>query len=459
MSIAAARDTIAAVATPLGRGAVGILRLSGPLALSIARQMCAKGAGAAAELPPPRVASLRPLRDAGGEILDRGLVLVFPAPNSFTGEDVVEFQSHGGPVLLDLLMQTACRLGARAARPGEFSERAFLNDRLDLAQAEGIADLIDASSRAAVVAARRSLDGEFSERVNRLAADLLDLRVMVEGALDFSDEDIDWQPDSGLAERLSTCEQRLEHLLSAASQGRRLREGITIAIAGPPNVGKSSLLNRLAGVDAAIVSDTPGTTRDLLREHLVLEGLPVTVIDTAGLRQTSDSVEREGIRRAWQTLESADFVLYVADDREGVTAIDVELLHQFPKEITYLILLNKSDLSGRAAQRGACPQGPWVRLSTATGAGMDLLRTAIHELAGFTDQADGQFSARARHLDALRQTQRNLKAAAELLRHPRNAELVAEDLRLAHDALGEITGRIDSEALLGAVFSRFCIGK
>lgn len=457
MSAGAATDTIVAIATPPGRGAVGILRLSGPQAFGIARQL--SFSGTQSDLPTPRVASLRPLRDAGGEILDRGLVLVFPAPHSYTGEDVVEFQSHGGPVLLDLLQRAACQLGARPARAGEFSERAFLNDRLDLVQAEGIADLIDAASRAAVLAARRSLDGEFSRRVEHLAGELLELRVFVEGALDFSDEDIDWLSDQGLSDRLGAASSALDQLLHAAAQGRRLREGLTVVIAGRPNVGKSTLLNRLAGADAAIVSDTPGTTRDVLREHLLLDGLPVTVIDTAGLRNTGDAVEREGIRRAWLALERAELALYLSDDREGLSDTDRFNLQQLPPALERLILFNKCDLSGRAPAAGVGDQGPWLRLSAGTGAGFEELRAAILRSAGLSTGTEGVFSARARHLDALQRTQAHLRAGLRLLRDRFQAELIAEELRLAHDALGEIAGRIDSEALLGAVFSRFCIGK
>lgn len=445
-------DTIAAVATPAGRGAVGIVRLSGPAAFSIAQKI-------AGPLPATRSPALRDFHDADGVACDRGLVLRFDGPRSYTGEDVVELQGHGGPVVLDMLLQAACRHGARVARPGEFSERAFLNDRLDLAQAEAVADLIDAASRSAVLAANRSLEGELSRRVGALAEMLLELRVFVEGALDFSDDDIDWLSDEGLSSRLSNAAHELDRLLTEAGQGRRLREGMVVAIAGRPNVGKSTLLNRLAGNDAAIVSEIPGTTRDVLREHLVMDGMPLTVVDTAGLRDTTDPIEAEGIRRAWQALEHAELALFVADDREGLTQVDHELLARLPAGVRILTLLNKCDLSGRPAQR--CEPSPHetLRLSAATGEGLDLLREAIGELAGLGAHREGLFSARTRHLLALERTRLHLRAAADQIERGGGAELAAEELRLAHDALGEITGRTTPEDLLGVVFARFCIGK
>mgnify|MGYP001584683737 CR=1 FL=1 len=445
-------DTIAAVATPAGRGAVGILRLSGTAAFAIAERLCGSR-------PAPRRAALREFRDATGAVLDRGLVLCFPGPQSYTGEDVVELQAHGGPVVLDLLLRAACGLGARFARPGEFSERAFLNDRIDLAQAEAVADLIDAGSRAAVLAASRSLEGEFSRRVNLLAEALLDLRVFVEGALDFSDEDVDWLSDAALTDQLGAAERDLDLLLREAAQGRRLREGLVIAIAGRPNVGKSTLLNRLAGTEAAIVSEIPGTTRDLLREHLVIDGLPLTVIDTAGLRETQDPVEAEGIRRAWRALEQAELALFVADDRTGLTGEDQALLDQLPGAANRLVLLNKCDLSLRAPGLAEVPGCAALRISAATGAGFDALRTAIREAAGLGEHTETLFSARTRHVDALHRTRKHLALARRQLEQRVGAELAAEELRMAHEALGEISGRVTTEDLLGAVFSRFCIGK
>lgn len=442
-------DTIVAVSTAPGRGAIGILRLSGPRAAEIAQ-------GIAGPVPAPRRAALRHFRDEQGETLDQGLVLYFPAPHSYTGEDLVELQGHGGPVVLDLLLRAACARGARIARAGEFSQRAFLNDRLDLAQAEAVADLIDAASRDAVRAANRSLEGEFSRQVNALVEELISLRVFVEGALDFSDEDVDWLADAGIGARVAALQQRIDTLLAQAAQGRRLREGMVIAVAGQPNVGKSTLLNRLAGADAAIVSDIAGTTRDLLREHLVLDGLPLTIVDTAGLRDSTDPIEREGIRRAWGAVEAAELVLFVVDDRVGLTAADLELLERLPPSLPRLLIRNKSDLS---ANPPANPATNELRLSAATGAGIEQLCAAIKTAAGLQSQGEGVFSARRRHVESLQRASAHTAAALASLQHRAAAELAAEELRLAQDALSEITGAFTSDDLLGAIFSRFCIGK
>ena len=448
----ASSDTIAAIATPSGRGALGILRLSGPRAALIASRM----AGA---LPAPRQAALRHFRDADGAIIDQGLLLLFRAPNSFTGEEVVELQGHGGPVLLDLLLRAACAHGARVARPGEFSERAFLNGRIDLAQAEAIADLIDAASVQAARAASRSLDGEFSRLIGTLVEELIQLRVFVEGALDFSDEDIDWLSDTGLRQGLDDLDAQLRTLLAQAAQGRRLREGITVTLAGAPNVGKSTLLNRLAGTDAAIVTDVAGTTRDVLRENIVLAGLPVTLVDTAGLRESADPVEREGIRRAWAALAQAEIALYVVDDRAGITAEDEVLLAKLPARAQVIVLANKCDLSGREPARLQIQQRDQIRLSAADGRGVTLLIEAIQQIAGVAEMSESPFSARTRHVDALRRAQTQVDAARQRLREHSTPELAAEELRLAQQSLSEITGAFTSDDLLARVFSQFCIGK
>ncbi|MBL6749128.1 MAG: tRNA uridine-5-carboxymethylaminomethyl(34) synthesis GTPase MnmE [Nevskia sp.] len=447
-------DTIAAIATAPGRGAVGILRVSGPHALAVAAAMC----GA---LPPPRQAQLRRFRDEGGEAIDEGLVLVFPGPDSYTGEDVVELQGHGGPVVLDLLLRAACAAGARLARPGEFSERAFLNGRLDLVQAEAVADLIDAASRGAAAAALRSLQGEFSRRVDGLLDELVALRADLEASLDFADEeDVPWLTPQALQARTHAVAALTDTLLADAAQGRRLREGMTVAIAGRPNVGKSTLLNRLAGTEAAIVSPQAGTTRDLLREHIDLDGLPLTLVDTAGLRDAADPVEQEGVRRAWAALEKAELVLFVVDDCAGITAADTALLQRLPEGIDTLIVLNKCDLSGHAPVVEAAPDGrASLRLSAATGAGMDLLADQIREVAGLSRTAEGLFTARARHLEALQRARETLRRACAVADVSAGAELLAEELRLAQQALDEITGRFTAEDLLGRIFSSFCIGK
>jgi tRNA modification GTPase len=446
-----ATDTIVAVATPAGRGAIGVVRLSGPQAFAIAARI-------AGPLPAPRVAVLRHFRDAAGEAVDQGLVLCFAAPASFTGEDVVELQGHGGSVVLQLLVDAACHHGARRARPGEFSERAFLNDRIDLAQAEAIADLIDAGTQAAARAAQRSLDGALSQRVQALAASLLELRVYVEGALDFADEDIDWLADQALHARVDALHADLRRLLDEAGRGQRLRDGLVVALAGRPNVGKSTLLNRLAGAEVAIVTDIAGTTRDVLREQLDLDGLALTLIDTAGLRDTDDTVEREGVRRAREALARAELALFVSDTAT-LGNEDQALLHSLPPELPRLIVHNKCDLHGRVPQRSDVDGRVHLHLSAATGAGIDALVHELHSIAGLGGETTGSFSARARHVDALRRTLAFVADAQARLREGARAELAAEELRLAHDALGEITGRVTSEDLLGAVFSRFCIGK
>jgi tRNA modification GTPase len=450
---APATDTIAAIATPPGRGAVGILRLSGPRAGQVAASLAGK-------LPAPRRATLRNFSDAGGGRIDQGLVLWFPAPHSYTGEDVVELQGHGGPVVLDALLRAACVAGARPARPGEFSERAFLNGRLDLAQAEAVADLIDASSRSAARAALHSLQGEFSRRVETLLQELIQVRADLEAALDFADEDVPWITPQTLHDRTAGLVEIGEDLIKEAAQGRRLREGMIVAIAGQPNVGKSTLLNQLAGAEAAIVSPHAGTTRDLLREHIVVDGLPLTVIDTAGLRDTADPVEQEGVRRAWAALEKAELILFLADDRNGITPADAALLSRLPQDVEVLLLLNKCDLSGRAPGREVdASKRVTLRLSAAAGSGLDLLAAEIRRAAGLGAGNEGLFSARARHVEALHQALAALRLARAHGARNASPELIAEELRFAQAALDEITGRFTSEDLLGRIFSSFCIGK
>jgi tRNA modification GTPase len=439
------------VATPAGRGAIGILRLSGPQSARIAEQL----AGA---LPAARTAALRKFRDAGGGEIDHGLVLHFPAPHSFTGEDVVELQGHGGPVVLDLLLRAALHHGARQARPGEFSERAFLNGRIDLAQAEAIADLIDAASQQAVRAAQRSLSGQFSTRVHALVEELTVLRSFVEGALDFSDEDVDWLADDSLRSRLEALLLSLQHLCAEAAQGRRLAEGLVVTLTGAPNVGKSTLMNRLAGADVAIVTDIPGTTRDLLREHVLLDGLPLTLVDTAGLRDSSDPIEQEGQRRARAALSQAEVALFLVDDTRGFTPVERDLFSRLPAGPRPLVVHNKCDASGRVPQRFEDEGIVHVRLSAATGAGLELLRAEIRAVAGLEAGAEGLFSARTRHVEALRHALGAVGDAAQRLREGATPELAAEELRLAQQALATITGEFSSDDLLGRIFAAFCIG-
>ena len=447
-------ETIAAIATAPGRAAVGILRISGPAAGAI-------GCRIAGKLPPPGQMGLRSFRDATGEAIDRGLLVFFKAPRSFTGEDVVELQTHGSGVVLDMLLQSACASGARIARPGEFSERAFLNGRLDLAQAEAIADLIDAGSQAAARAAARSMEGLFSARTNAIIEQLIGIRSELEAALDFSDEELPGVSSSATGERLAALNAGLARLLKEAGQGRRLREGLRIAIVGQPNVGKSTLLNRLAGSDVAIVSPVAGTTRDAVRESIVLDGLPLTIIDTAGLRDTLDPVEREGVLRARTALRGADIALFVVDDRSGIDTVNADLMATLPAELPRIVVRNKCDLSGRdPAELQPTTSNDDIRICAASGAGVELLGRALRRLSGINADSTSLFSARARHVEALGRAATHLaRARAISALGDASAELVAEDLRLAQQALEEITGRFTPDQLLDRIFSSFCLGK
>jgi tRNA modification GTPase len=445
-------DTIAAIATPPGRGGVGIVRVSGPGCTAIARALTGG-------IPRPRTAGLRRFRDAAGQFIDAGIVLYFPAPHSFTGEDVLELQGHGGPVVMDLLLARVLELGARPARPGEFSERAFLNDKMDLAQAEAVADLIASSTAEAARAAMRSLQGEFSARVQELLEGLIELRMYVEAAIDFPDEEVDFLSDGHIAERLAGLDERLSSLRAAASQGRLLRDGMTVVIAGRPNAGKSSLLNKLAGREAAIVTEIPGTTRDVLREQISIDGMPLHVIDTAGLRESTDIVEREGIRRAWNEIQTADRILMVVDDRYGVTAEERALRTQLSADTGVTVIYNKIDLSGREPGLQEEEWGTAILLSAKTGAGLEVLRQHLKACMGYQGAREGGFMARRRHLDAIGQAGEALERARYQLEVVCAGELVAEELRLAQNALSEITGEFTSEDLLGRIFASFCIGK
>jgi tRNA modification GTPase len=443
-------DTIAAIATPPGRGGVCVLRISGPDAGAVGRAV-------AGRLPPARTAVLRRFRDEAGRVIDEGLVLFFPAPRSFTGEDVVELHGHGGPVVADLLLRRLLALGARLARPGEFSQRAFVNGRLDLAQAEAVADLVNSGTAAAARAAARSLTGEFSGRIGRLVEDLTGLRVYVEAALDFPDEDIDFLADEALRERVRALGRELDSLRAAAGQGAVLRDGMTVVLAGRPNAGKSSLMNRLTGEDTAIVTHLPGTTRDVLRQEIELDGLPLHVIDTAGLRSDADLVEEEGIRRARREMAMADRVLLVLD----AAAADRPEDHQagLPAGVPVTILRNKIDLLGESPTLEEQGGRAVIALSALTGEGVPLLRRHLQDCVGFRVDAPGALSARRRHLDAIDRARAHVDTGWRQLVDADAGELLAEELRLAQDALGEITGAVSSEALLGKIFASFCIGK
>ncbi|HUH37241.1 MAG TPA: tRNA uridine-5-carboxymethylaminomethyl(34) synthesis GTPase MnmE [Spongiibacteraceae bacterium] len=448
-------DTIAAIATPPGRGGVGIVRISGPLALAIGQRVLGR-------TPRPRHAHYGSFSSAEGELIDRGIALWFPAPHSFTGEDVFELQAHGGPVVLDLLLRNCLALGARLARPGEFSERAYLNDKLDLAQAEAIADLIDSASEQAARSAMRSLQGDFSAHVQALVDQVIGLRTYVEAAIDFPDEEIDFLSDGRVASELDSLRRQLQATQARARQGSLLREGITLVIAGKPNAGKSSLLNALAGGERAIVTDVPGTTRDVLREWIQLDGLPVHIIDTAGLRDTDDTVEKIGVQRAWEQLDQADLILLVVDSHQ-TTLTDPEQLwpdaRRPSRDTDILVIHNKCDLSGQPPGISVCDGQTVARVSARDGHGIDALKAHLKAVVGFEDASAGSFSARRRHLDALARADRSLaQAQSQLLTH-HAGELVAEELRYAQLALDEITGRFSSDDLLGEIFSSFCIGK
>jgi len=447
-----ATDTIVAVATPPGRGGVGIVRLSGPASRPLAKAFLG-------ELPQPRHAHYCAFLDHEGHVIDRGLALFFPAPHSFTGEDVLELQGHGGPVVMDMLVASAVAQGARLARPGEFSERAYLNDRIDLVQAEAVADLIDSASTQAARAALHSLDGVFSDRVRMLADDLAGLRCHVEAALDFSDEDIEVFSQAQLDERLSACQQDLDSLEAASRSGCLLREGITLVIIGAPNVGKSSLLNALTGHERAIVTDVPGTTRDLLREQIDLDGIPVHVLDTAGLRDSLDVIEQEGMRRAREAVEKADHVLLLIDDASGPSVEDETLLARLPSTTGCTVVRNKIDLSGRPAHEDNDVRPAVVSLSAKTGDGVPLLKNHLKQQLGYQERGEGIFMARRRHLQALQRVNEHLDRARALGLAAGTIELLAEELRLAHHALGEITGEDIAEDLLDRIFAGFCLGK
>lgn len=439
-----ARESICAVATPPGRGGIGVVRLScddpRPFMLGLLGREIA-----------PRYAARARFLDTDGDVIDDGIALYFAAPHSFTGEHVLELQGHGGPVVQRLLLERCLQLGARLATPGEFSQRAFLNGKLDLAQAEAVIDLIDAGSAQGARAARRALEGEFSRRVNTVRDALIELRALVEAILDFPEEDIDVQRDYALTGRLDAIADRLAAVLEQARQGALLREGLNVVLIGQPNVGKSSLMNALAGHDAAIVTEIAGTTRDVLREAIQIDGIPLHLFDTAGLRETEDQVERLGIARAWAELERADIAVLLVDATHGVGAKEAEILARLP-EIPVITVHNKVDLT----QETARIQGDEIWLSAKIGSGIDLLRTRLLSLAGWRGAGDGVISARARHLHALRRAGEHLSVAR---RHAAYPELFAEELRLAQDALGTITGACHADDLLGVIFAQFCIGK
>lgn len=443
-------DIIAAIATAPGRGGIGVVRVSGP-------RLDALIAGLIGKPLTPRRATLTGFNDARRATIDEGIALYFPAPRSYTGQDVLELHGHGGPMVLQLLLKRCLELGARLAQPGEFTRRAYLNDKIDLAQAESVADLIDAATAEAARSALRSLQGAFSRRIEELLHALVDLRALVEAALDFPDEDVELIKHSDGAGRLAMLQATLQEVLSASQHGSLLREGVRVVLAGQPNVGKSSLLNRLAGEEIAIVTDIPGTTRDSIRQTISIEGIPVHVIDTAGLRPSSDPVEKLGIARTWAAIEHADLVVLLVDATQGEAAADREIMGRLPAALPRLTVMNKIDLLSRlpAFERGRDAGTIW--LSAKTGEGIDLLRRAALDAVGWHEGGtEGLIMARERHIRALQLAQKHLEQATQQVA---NLELFAEELRVAQQALGTITGQFTTDDLLGEIFSRFCIGK
>lgn len=449
----ASRDTIAAIATAPGLGGVGIVRVSGPGASAVALALLGRP-------PRPRYASFFSFRDRHGQTIDQGLALYFAAPHSYTGEDVLELHGHGGPVVMDLLLQSVLAAGARPARPGEFTERAYLNGKLDLAQAEAVADLIESASAQAAQAALRSLEGVFSRRVQEITEQLIALRLHIEAALDFPEEEIDFLADANLFARCRELTRSLDALLADTRQGQLLHDGMTIVLAGRPNAGKSSLLNLLAQRDSAIVSPIPGTTRDILREHIQIDGLPLHVLDTAGLRESADAIESEGVRRAHGAMQQADRVLLVIDDGAETDAGIAQLVNELPAGVSVTLVRNKIDVSGRTP--GAQPDSRHgvaeLAMSAQSGAGLAALHAHLKACMGYQTAGEGTFSARRRHLDAMRQSRVHVGAACTQLAG-RQGEFAADELRQAQQLLGEITGEFTSDDLLGRIFASFCIGK
>lgn len=440
-------DTIVAIATAPGHGGIGVVRVSGASLADFALRLCGK-------TPEPRRVTIADFLAADGSAIDRGVLLYFSAPHSFTGEDVLELQGHGGPVVMQLLLARCVALGARIAQPGEFTRRAFLNDKMDLAQAEAVADLIDARTAAAARSALRSLSGEFSREVQALVARLIELRMLIEATLDFPEEELDIQADA--ARRLAALRQDIEALQSRARAGSVLRSGLHVVLTGMPNVGKSSLLNRLAGEERAIVTDYAGTTRDVLREIIQIEGIPLHIIDTAGLRETDDPVEQAGITRAWQELERADVILQLVDARAGVTPGDRAIAARLPAGIERVVVENKSDLAGLPVRRFVVDGRVHLVLSARSGEGVDLLRDELLRVAGWSGHGEDVVLARERHIEALgRAAEKSVLAERQL----GQVDLCAEELRLAQLALASITGEFTADDLLGEIFSRFCIGK
>ena len=442
-------DTIAAIATASGAGGIGVVRVSGPAVQLIAAQVLGS-------CPAPRHASYLDFKQANGDLIDRGIAIFYPNPHSYTGEDVLELQAHGGTALMQILLARCIVLGARQAEPGEFTRRAYLNDKIDLAQAEAVADVINAATIEAAKSAVRSLSGEFSQRINALLLKLIDLRMFVEACLDFPEEEIDFITQGRVAEKLASIITELNSVFSKAKQGSLLREGINVVLVGQPNVGKSSLMNQLAGEEIAIVTSIAGTTRDTIKNAIQINGVPLHVIDTAGLRETDDEVEKFGIARTWRAAESANIALLLVDAAHGITETEKSILARLPQEIRKIWVHNKIDVANELALAKEINGAMHIYLSAKTGAGLELLKSHLLKLAGYENNSEGVFMARARHLEALLKVETHLSIAGQQIK---SAELLAEELRIAQTALGSITGEFTPDDLLGEIFSKFCIGK
>ena len=443
------KDTIAAIATASGAGGIGVVRVSGPLSQAIANRILG-------HCPAPRHAAYLPFLDENQQLIDRGIAIFYPNPNSYTGEDVLELQAHGGTALMQLILARCIALGARQAEPGEFTRRAYLNDKMDLAQAEAVADVINASTIEAARSAVRSLSGEFSNSINQVLAKLVNLRMYVEACLDFPDEEIDFITQGKVSEKLAEVARELNTVFAKAKQGSLLREGIHVVLIGQPNVGKSSLMNALAGEEVAIVTAIAGTTRDTIKSAIQIKGVPLHIIDTAGLRETDDEVEKFGILRTWRATETADIALLLIDTAHGITEVEKSILDRLPQEIAKIWVHNKIDVSRETPEIREMDSETHIYLSAKTGQGLDLLKTQLLKQVGYQAIGEGAFMARARHLQALTQVNQHLQNASLQIN---SAELVAEELRLAQESLSNITGEFTPDDLLGEIFSKFCIGK
>jgi len=449
MQVSNKNDTIAAIATASGSGGIGVVRVSGPAAQSIATEILG-------HCPKPRYAAYLPFVDAEKQLIDRGIAIYYASPNSYTGEDVLELQAHGGPALMQILLTRCLSLGARQATPGEFTRRAYLNDKMDLAQAEAVADVINAATVEAAKSAMRSLSGEFSNRINQLLTRLIELRMYVEACLDFPEEEIDFITQGKVEQKIENILSELQKIYGEAKQGNLLREGLTVVLVGQPNVGKSSLINQLAAEEVAIVTSIAGTTRDTIKSSIQINGIPLHIVDTAGLRETEDEIERFGIARTWRALENANIALLLVDSTHGITEVEKSIIERLPQDLPKIWVHNKIDLSSKSPSVETLDRELHIHLSAKSGLGVDLLREHLLKLIGWQSTSEGVFMARTRHLEAIKQVEQFLTVALEAIGQ---SEIVAENLRTAQEALNSITGEFTPDDLLGEIFSKFCIGK